>query len=130
MAAAAAIASAMPAMPVPVDPVSDEALDQLKAAIKRKDKTEVYAMSLLKVSRSKASDAMMTDQLPKLEKSLEDLDLVASQCLNGMKFGKCTMPGGWNDANVAVLTENLVTQLSAVDVHCKLVKVVLDSLSK
>ena len=121
---------AMPAMPVPVDPVSDEALNQLKAAIKRKDKTEVYAMSLLKVSRSKASDAMMTDQLPKLEKSLEDLDLVASQCLNGMKFGKCTMPGGWNDANVAVLTENLVTQVSAVDVHCKLVKVVLDSLSK
>ena len=121
---------AMPAMPVPVDPVSDEALEQLKAAIKRKDKTEVYAMSLLKVSRSKASEAMMSDQLPKLEKSLEDLDLVASQCLNGMKFGKCTMPGGWNNANVAVLTENLVTQVSAVDVHCKLVKVVFDSLSK
>ena len=121
---------AMPAMPVPVDPVSDEALEQLKAAIKRKDKTEVYAMSLLKLSRSKASEAMMSDQLPKLEKSLEDLDLVASQCLNGMKFGKCTMPGGWNDANVAVLTENLVTQVSAVDVHCKLVKVVFDSLSK
>ena len=80
---------AMPAMPVPVDPVSDEALDQLKAAIKRKDKTEVYAMSLLKVSRSKASDPMMTDQLPKLEKSLEDLDLVASQCLNGCeRLGK------------------------------------------
>ena len=68
--------------PVPVEQVTEGTLEQLKADMKRKDKTESYAMSLMKLGRPKITDAMMSNQLPKLEKAMEEMDLVACQCLN------------------------------------------------